>query len=278
MRLDRMDAGGGGPGATLRPVLVLLCIAGALVTNANAAARQASGRGALVATPEPQAPAGPPAAASSPLEAASPEVRYVAGWVARTGDNEGMPYVIVDKLNATVFVLDALGHLDGSAPALLGLAKGVGAVAGHGDRTMAQIGPGERSTPAGRFIASPGRDLHGQDILWIDYDNAIALHRVVEGTPAEHRAQRLQSPTADDNRISYGCINVPVGFYDTVVHPAFAATSGVVYILPETSRAQDMFKRPDARSPAALPPPRSSDTARPAAGIGMPPPDALGRP
>jgi hypothetical protein len=36
-----------------------------------------------------------------------------------------------------------------------------------------------------------------------------------------------------DNRISYGCIKVPVEFYESVVRPLFDS-SGIVYILPET--------------------------------------------
>jgi hypothetical protein len=189
------------------------------------------------------------------LDTASRDVRYLADWVARTGDNAGMPYVIIDKVHATVFVMDSSGHLDGSAPALLGMGQGDGSIAGIGDRKLSTIRPDERTTPAGRFIASLGKDLHGQEILGIDYANAIALHRVVKGTPAERRAQRLQSETSDDNRISYGCINVPVKFYDDIVHPAFATTSGVVYILPEMSSAQALFGGlgKDAQSAHAAP-------------------------
>jgi hypothetical protein len=183
----------------------------------------------------------PPGRPASTLETASPDVRYVADWVARTGDNAGMPYVIVDKVHATVFVMSAEGHFDGAAPALLGMVRGDGTVDGIGDRKLSAIRPNERTTPAGRYVASLGRDPHGQDILWIDYVSALALHRVVKGTPAEHRAQRLLSDTADDNRISYGCINVPVAFYERIVHPLFAHSSGVVYILPETSSARAMF-------------------------------------
>ena len=187
---------------------------------------------------------GQAARSPSAMETASPDVRYMADWVARTGDNAGMPYVIVDKVNATVFVMDAHGQLDGAAPALLGMGEGDGSVAGIGDRKMSAIRPEERTTPAGRFIASLGEDPHGQDILWIDYGTSIALHRVVKGTPAEGRARRLQSRTPGDNRISYGCINVPVQFYEEVVHPAFATTSGVVYILPETSSVRDAYGPP----------------------------------
>jgi hypothetical protein len=191
---------------------------------------------------------------TSPL--VSSEVAYVADWVSRTSDNGGMPYIIIDKVNAKVFVFDARWRLQGAAPALLGMEHGDGSAQGLGTRKMSAIRPTQRTTPAGRYLASMGRDTHGGDILWIDYANAIALHRVVKGTPAEHRAQRLESETSQDNRISYGCINVPVKFYESTVSPAFVNTNGVVYILPEMSSAREMFKSPggiNARAQAALP-------------------------
>ena len=180
------------------------------------------------------------------LQSGSSDVRYVAQWVVDSGDNSAMPYIIIDKVNARVFVLDAHGHLQGAAPALLGLVVGDGTAAGIGDQKLSAIRPEERTTPAGRFVASLGRDLHGKDILWIDYASGLALHRVVKGTTSERRAQRLQSATSSDRRISYGCINVPVRFYETVVAPAFTHSSGVVYILPEMSPAREMFGSRDA--------------------------------
>ena len=41
--------------------------------------------------------------------------------------------------------------------------------------------------------------------------------------------------------VTFGCINVPVSFYDTVVHPAFTQTSGIVYILPEIKSISQVF-------------------------------------
>lgn len=193
------------------------------------------------------------AAAALAREAASSEVRDVAEWVAISGDNQAMPYVVVDKINARVYVFDAAGRLQGTAPALLGMARGDGSADGLGTRALAAIGPAQRTTPAGRFVASIGLDLKGQDILWVDYETSLALHRVVRGTPNERRAQRLQSPTAEDNRISYGCINVPVAFFEAVVGPAFAQSSGVVYILPEMSPASSVFKRGGAEAAPAVP-------------------------
>jgi hypothetical protein len=96
-----------------------------------------------------------------------------------------------------------------------------------------------------------GYDLE-QDVLWIDYDPALSLHRVIVGNPVDHRHQRLATPTPLDNRISYGCINVPVAFYDKVVVPAFKATVGIVYILPETRTLGEVFAiGGSAQSPAA---------------------------
>lgn len=171
----------------------------------------------------------------------SVEVSGLASWIVDSADNQGMPFMIVDKVNAQVLVFDTNGDLRGAASALLGLALGDDSVPGIGTRKLSTILPHERTTPAGRFVASLDRDLHGVEILWIDYATAISLHRVVKGTPREQRAQRLASATSADKRISFGCINVPVSFYDKVVSPAFTGTNGIVYILPETRTAQEVF-------------------------------------
>ena len=197
------------------------------------------------------APAPGSVATEDPAHAASPEVHHVTRWVRASGDNARMPYIIVDKVNATVFVFDRDGYLKGAQPALLGMA--------HGDRTAPHVGtqsltslrPEDRTTPAGRFVASIDRDVHGQSILWFDYDNALAMHRVAKGTPTERRAERLQSVTASDNRISYGCINVPVPFFDTLIAPAFKGSGGVVYILPEQTPVQDLFGGVGVDGPSA---------------------------
>lgn len=172
---------------------------------------------------------------------ASPEVRHIAHWALDSGDSGGMPYMIIDKVNALVFVFEANGRLRGAQPALIGMGTGDVAPEGIGDLRLAAIRPQDRTTPAGRFVASLDRDLKGREILWIDYDDALALHRVVKGQPSERRAERLLSPTPTDNRISYGCINVPVAFYEDVVSPVFRGTGGVVYILPEAGPARDLF-------------------------------------
>ncbi|MDT9599363.1 L,D-transpeptidase [Sphingosinicella rhizophila] len=179
----------------------------------------------------------------SSLMDASADVREVAAWILRAGDNQGLPYVIIDKVGAKVFLFDGQGRARGSAPALLGLALGDESVPGIGDRRLATISAKERTTPAGRFMSSLGHDFE-QDILWVDYASSLSLHRVIAGHPKERRHQRLVSATPLDNRISYGCINVPAEFYDKVVIPAFTGTMGVVYILPETRSVRQAFAIP----------------------------------
>lgn len=203
---------------------------------------------AQAARPEAALAAQAPAARQASLETenASADTRRLVAWVSATGDSQGLPFLIIDKVAARVFAFDHHGRLLGVAPALLGAARGDDLVPGLADRPLSRIAPGERITPAGRFMAAPGANLSGKKILWIDYAAAISLHPVVPGTPAERRAQRLASPTAEDNRISFGCINVPVAFYDKVVRDLFASTVGVVYILPETRSLETVFFAPPA--------------------------------
>ena len=173
-------------------------------------------------------------------ETASTDTRRVADWVVATGDNDGLPFVVIDKIEAKVFVFDRVGRLRGATLALLGKARGDDTVLGIGTRKLSAIRPEERTTPAGRFVAVLGHDFE-QDILWIDYAASISLHRVVTGGPGDHRLQRLATTSPLDKRISYGCINVPVRFYDEVVREAFTGRSGIVYILPETKTIEGVF-------------------------------------
>jgi hypothetical protein len=171
---------------------------------------------------------------------ASPAVQRLKSWVLQTGDNQGLPFVLIDKVNAQVFAFDRDGVLLGATPVLLGLARGDVAPPDIGDRPLSAIAPEERITPSGRYVAATGPNLTGGSVLWIDYDGALSLHPV-RGRPADRRLQRLASPTPEDNRISYGCVNVPVAFYEDVIAPTFRGTAGIVYILPEDRAMAEVF-------------------------------------
>jgi hypothetical protein len=143
---------------------------------------------------------------------------------------------------------------------------------------MSAIPPQKRITPAGRYLSRLAIDSHGKELLVIDYDASLSLHAVVKGTPAERRAQRLASPTSEDNRVSFGCINVPTQFYSAFVSPTFTNKLGVVYILPETRTAGELFGfQPAATAaPVASGAPAISTTAlsAEAAPAAIPPPGA----
>jgi len=176
------------------------------------------------------------------------DVRHVANWTVYAGDHQDKSFMIVDKKDARVYVFDPAGRLQATSPVLLGSAIGDDTVPGIGDRPIAQVLPEERTTPAGRFVAEMGMNMRGEDVVWVDYDAAVSMHRVLTSNPAERRLERLASPSVEDNRISYGCINLPRDFYETVVSPTVRNGGAIIYVLPETRTAQQVFGSYDVQS------------------------------
>jgi hypothetical protein len=175
----------------------------------------------------------------------------MANWIMASGDSDRLPFAIIDKVNAKLFVFDGHGALQGTSPVLLGLARGDVEVAGLGDRKLADIRPDERITPAGRFAASIGQNLTN-DVLWVDYNAALSVHQVPAGSTGDSRLRRLASESPLDNRASHGCVVVPVSFFDAVLKPSFAAMGGVVYILPEVKSVGEVFAGYDGDKLAVL--------------------------
>ena len=171
----------------------------------------------------------------------TPDARIAGNWVAENADNQRLPFVIVDKKNAQVFVFGAGGQLKGATPVLLGLAVGDDGLADMSGREVSSLRPAEKTTPSGRFVAEPGHNLQGEEIVWVDYAAKIAIHRLRPDPKGERRAQRLASPTIEDNRISLGCIVVPVAFYEKVIKPVLGKSRSVVYVLPETRSLHGML-------------------------------------
>jgi hypothetical protein len=172
---------------------------------------------------------------------AGDDVRRVANWSMTTHDHQKMSFIIVDKKQAKVYVFDPAGHLKASAYALLGSAVGDDTVPGIGTKPIALVTPEERTTPAGRFIAKPGTSAsRNEDVVWVDYDAAVSMHRVINFVQAERRLERIVSPDPAEHRISYGCINLPRDFYENAVAPA-ARVGAVIYVLPETRSVEQQF-------------------------------------
>lgn len=185
----------------------------------------------------------------------SAEATRVADWIAASHDNGALPYIVVDKKAAAAFLFDATGTPLAKVPVLIGVAAGDDATPGIGSKKLAEIGPAEKTTPAGRFLAKFGLAVGGQRILWVDFGTSVAMHPIPpDASPKERRRQRMLSPTPDDNRITFGCINVPTAFYTKSVRPRFLKRGGYVYVLPDTKPLEAVFPRlliPNTVSPPA---------------------------
>lgn len=204
--------------------------------------------------PPAAAPAAPPPRklASFGDQHPTDPVRQVANWSVYSGDHKQLAIVIVDKKDARVWVFNPDGKLVSSTPALLGAAIGDYSVPGIGEKPLSQVKPEEKTTPAGRFIAEPGTNLNGEDVVWVSYDLAVSMHRVRPTVKSEHRLERLASPTPADNRISFGCINLPPAFYEHVLSPTVHKYGAVIYVLPETRTPGELFGAYDVPPPTHL--------------------------
>jgi hypothetical protein len=179
-------------------------------------------------------------------------VREIANWAFYTGDNHGHSVVVLDKKAATVYTFDPQGKLVASAPVLIGLTVGDDTAPGVGDKPLDQVRDDEKTTPAGRFVAQPGEDDDGVDVVWIDFKGAVAMHRVINKVRAERRPERLASPDPLERRISFGCINLPIPYYEQVLSPTVRKTGAIVYVLPETKSVREVFNSWDVTAkPAA---------------------------
>ena len=138
-------------------------------------------------------------------------------------DHHGRPFAVVDKHDARIYVFEANGRLAGASAVLLGLTPGDFSVGI--DRAPASLTLAERTTPAGRFDARPGRNDKGEDIVWIDYAASLAIHRLRPAPLQERRPARLASPSPEDNRISAGCVVVPVAFVGLMMFVASLGTT-----------------------------------------------------
>ena len=160
--------------------------------------------------------------------AATPTETAVVQNIVAQNDNQGKQFIVADKQAGTLTMYTASGQQITSTPTLFGKTKG--------DSVSS------KNTPSGRFetkqanVSTEGYGGSAQ-VLTQNGQNlqlggsSYAIHRVYTKYKSENRQGRLDTPTATDNRISLGCINVPVDFYDTYLNSDQAT---VVYVMPET--------------------------------------------
>ena len=170
----------------------------------------------------------------------SDTVIELSGWVVGAKDNQGYPFAVIDKAAAQILVFGGDGRLRGATPGLFGSAIGDHTAPGIAGLALREIPGRDRTTPAGRFVGGYGPSIDAGRVLWVDYESAVSIHPTASGIPAEKRAERLASPTPDDNRVTHGCINVSAEFYERVIRPTFER-GGVFYILPDAEPMAEVF-------------------------------------
>src|SRR5580765_7734354 len=74
-----------------------------------------------------------PQGESPPVDPSSNTVAKVTNWVVASHDNGELPFIVVDKVGAQLFVFDSAGQPIGQAPVLIGITKGDDSVPGVGD-------------------------------------------------------------------------------------------------------------------------------------------------
>lgn len=170
----------------------------------------------------------------------SQEASNTINWVKATHDNNGKVFVVADKNEGKIHVVDSNGKVLDTQNAIFGRNKSNDNVA--------------NSTPSGRFklqkaltTKASDKRVFGDDVLTLTDTvtgnnvtkkdgGVIAMHRLWN---KPERVKAINSATASDNYMSAGCINVPTAFYNSAVDNLDGA---MVYILdnkdaPKTDNA-----------------------------------------
>jgi hypothetical protein len=132
------------------------------------------------------------------------------------------PFILVDKPTATAYVYSSNGSLVKSFPVLLG------SEVGDGKNVYGKV----KLTTAGRFILSDyinddDRKLYKNKIFFLSGASPVAIHITYPGELAE-RTRRLNTPTVEDNRVSWGCINVSEENFDKFISPNIGVGSVII--------------------------------------------------
>ena len=149
---------------------------------------------------------------------ASAEVLDVAHWAIDSGDHSGLPFVVVDKPRARLFVFDASGRLRGSTPVLLSAVWG--------------DGPAAPATPAGRFAVDTWLSALGEGMVLANSEATVSLQSALATTAPGRAERRLASGAIEDRRISNGTMHVADEFYRKHID-VLRQQAGIAYVLPE---------------------------------------------
>lgn len=188
------------------------------------------GVGAMTIPQDAHAQAGFATYESGPqIAGVSQEASNTINWVKASHDNNGKIFVVADKNEGKIHIVDSNGKVLDTQNAIFGRNKSNDNVA--------------NSTPSGRFklqkaltTKAADKRVFGDDVLTLtdtvtgnnitkSDGGVIAMHRLWN---KPERVKAINSATASDNYMSAGCINVPTAFYNSAVDSLDGA---MVYIL-----------------------------------------------
>jgi hypothetical protein len=154
----------------------------------------------------------------------------------------GKGFFIADKPNGVIHVFDKDGKYVATSAALYGAQAGDTFTEWQRTASVDELSPTDKITPAGTYRVNwkvdpeyrGGGAFYLTDAKTGKFQGGVAIHAVYTGTPSEHRTARLATPTAADNKVSFGCINTAneVFLKDVVPHKA-DFENGLVFVLPD---------------------------------------------
>jgi hypothetical protein len=173
----------------------------------------------------------------------SPLAQSVYESMAPTAQASGKGFMVADKPNGMLHVFNADGSMLVQDAALYG--KDVGDV----ESKVSSLQGGAKITPAGKFMLSTTVDSEYAGGMRLDLvetsspDGVIAVHAAWLGNAKDAREARLKSPSAADNKISYGCINTTHdAFLKSILPNIDKFNGGMLFILPDaTAMTAEMF-------------------------------------
>ena len=163
----------------------------------------------------------------------SPLAQQTYEAMAPVAIKTGKWFMVADKPNGMLHIFKEDGSHALSDPTLYG--KDTGDVLA----TVSSLEGGAKTTPAGKFTLKARSSTYagGQELILVeskDYTGYIAIHAADTSTPSENRLGRLDTPTAADNRVSYGCINTKHDTFVNEIAPNIAnLDGGMVFVLPD---------------------------------------------
>jgi hypothetical protein len=172
----------------------------------------------------------------------SPTAQAVYEAMAPVAMKSGKWFMVADKPNGMLHIFKEDGSHALSDPTLYG--KDTGDVM----EAVSSLKGGAKVTPAGKFTlkARPSTYAGGQELILVeskDYTGYIAIHAADTSDASENRLGRLDTPTAADNRVSYGCINTKHDTFINEIAPNIAnLDGGMVFVVPDAQeQAAQMF-------------------------------------